>query len=456
MRTTADSLALRLSAAPLGNTDGPEAGRVPAERGAHCHTIVPPGADWPTVSRVLQVSPAWLAGSLPFPTGSLVVVDASGDAQSIAMAQPPQEAALAEWARILAPGGVVRIPMATVANEFAHAQGRVAFSKADNYIRLCSALQKFGLHHAAGDHGIFTARRGTLLPHSVDAPLTAREFAAHGKSRSSVPATFVVPVRDEAENLPKFFSFLEYASTNVPGEREFVVVLNGCTDGSAEISRRYAAGSTLDVRIVESEPGIVPAFRTGITARRLDGYVGKLDADVVIHPHALDLMHHHLDAHPEVLVTYAEPVPIDSAQLYNRPEHHPAESSRRLYFNGKASLYRSDPFSLPGVAPLADELRAEDIFLSFYFVYFHGLNSVGRTPHAIVYHKTIGSYDDLVRMISRTKSEIARILQLVPDFGVLELVLAQEIVPGEYRAILERAGMDAGYVDDWLRLPTTK
>jgi hypothetical protein len=197
-------------------------------------------------------------------------------------------------------------------------------------------------------------------------------------------------------------------------------------------------------------------LRAGIAARRLDGYVGKLDADVVIHPHALDLMHRHLDAHPDILVTYAEPVPIDAAQLYNRPEHNPAESTQRLYFNGKTSLYRSDPFALPGVAAVADELRAEDVFLSFYFTYFHGLGSIERTPHAIVYHKTIGSYCDLVAMISRTRSEIGRILRRVPEFRILELVLTQETAPGEYRALLERAEMETGYVDDWTRLATTK
>lgn len=418
--------------------------------------IISLASDWPAASRVLRADPPWSTDPLPFPAASFVVIDAAGAGVNVDMVvASPQEGALVEWSRILARGGVLRLPVPTAGNRLAGSQGAEVLS--DGHLRkLESALRAKDLHPIACDSGVLTARRGILTPHAVDLPLTAREFAARRGLRSSIPATFVVPVRDEAENLPKFFSFLENASHDATEAREFVVVLNGCTDTSAEVARRCAAGTELDVRLVESEPGIVPALRAGIAARRLDGYVGKLDADVIIHPYALDLMHYRLDAHPDVFVTYSEPVPIDAAQSYNRPEHNPAELSRRLYFNGKASLYRSDPFVLPGVASVADDLRAEDVFLSFYLTYFHGLESIDRTPHAIVYHKTIGSYQDLVAMISRTRSEIGRILRRIPEFGVLDQVLAQEAAPGEYRALLERAETEARYVDDWTRLVTTK
>lgn len=207
---------------------------------------------------------------------------------------------------------------------------------------------------------------------------------------------------------------------------------------------------------MSSEPDIVNAFRTGIDNRNLRGFVGKLDADTILHPHTLDLMSMYLVEHPDVQVTYSEPTPIDSQFSYNEAEHEPMIRSKRLYIHGRASLYRRDPFAEIAKQDILGTIRAEDMFLSFYYTYFYGLESIAVTPHALVYSKTVKNLDDLIIQISRSSSEMARIFEVYPPFQILEKLLEREIYPSEYRRIVDEAKNNMVKVDDWTSLPSTK
>lgn len=87
----------------------------------------------------------------------------------------------------------------------------------------------------------------------------------------------VVPAHQEADRVGACLDAL--ADGWVPGELDVVVVVNGSTDGTADVARRRAEALGIDVRVVDlPEPGKAGALREGerlTSAPRL-----YLDADV--------------------------------------------------------------------------------------------------------------------------------------------------------------------------------
>lgn len=250
------------------------------------------------------------------------------------------------------------------------------------------------------------------------------------------PSSYVIPVHNESKNLPHFLSFLENIANQLDTEREFIFVVNGSTDDSEEIIQSYIPESYLKMKIKHSDTGIMQAFEAGIEAREYDGFVGKLDVDTILHPHSLDLMEMNLTEKSELQATYAEPTPFDAQQLYNEAEHNPLIRSKRLYIHGRSSLYRGDPFAELNDRSVIQKLSAEDIFLSFYLAYHFGLDSMASTPHALVYSKTVISYDDLVKQLSRNASEMQRVFDVFPPFRSLDKLLQREIYPGPYQEVI--------------------
>lgn len=299
-------------------------------------------------------------------------------------------------------------------------------------------------------------------PHTVDAPMPERAFREkcqtfNEKYPDAEPATFIVPVHNEENNLAHFLTFLESASHRIEAPREFVFVINGCTDKSEEILRHYLGQTHLDARVVTSDKGIMVAFQKGIEERKYKGPVGKLDADTILHPHALDLMQMFLAESPEVGVTYSEPLPLNAKTEFNAVDYTPELRSRRLFHHGRASLYREDPFDQLADRELPKALRAEDYFLSFYFTYFRGLGSMVRTPHAMVYGKSVQNFDDLATQVARTGAEIDRVTQVFPPFNILRKLLRREIFSPEYKKLVADAEqVEIDTTGEYARLSSTK
>jgi len=161
--------------------------------------------------------------------------------------------------------------------------------------------------------------------------------------------------------------------------------------------------------------------------------------------------------HPEVHATYAEPTPIDSQFPYNEAEHNPMIRSKRLYVHGRASLYRDDPFAAVTNQDIFQSIQVEDMFLSFFLVYFCGLKSIARTPHALVYSKTVKNLEDLTIQIARSASEMARIFEVYPPFMILEKLLDREIYPSLYKEIVDEVRKQTREPrDEWPQLKSTK
>lgn len=308
----------------------------------------------------------------------------------------------------------------------------------------------------ARSRSVVVARASARIPGTAPTICTSRDLRDRVARYGPAVSTFVVPVRDEQDNLQKFFAFLEGATNHLQSEREFIAVVNGCTDQSERIARSIARRSSLDLRVITSTAGIVPALAAGITARRLHGFVGKLDADIIVHPLMLDALEHDLLSRRHLKVTHAEPLPADAFCEFSAPDHRLDLVSRRLYFNGKASLYRSDPFGWPTIPSLLPFVRAEDILLSFYAAHYHGHDAIGLARNAVCYQRTVGTFPDLVRMLSRTRSEINRILQAEPKFAALTHLFDQRSFSPSWSQLVGRAAEEVVECDEWLRLPSTK
>lgn len=311
---------------------------------------------------------------------------------------------------------------------------------------------------------MLVSARNTREVHQVELPLTEEEFYQQCeefvRKYHAPPTSFIIPVYNEERNLPHFMASLEHTTNRINSPREFIFVLNGCTDNSGEIIRRYMKGSRLKMKLIEcSQRGIVPAFVAGIANRDMQGYVGKIDADILLHPHTLDLLIMDLTQNPQSYVTYAEPFPIDSVCVYNQVEHNPPLRSRRLYIHGRTSLYRDDPFSLLTDRTPLEKIQVEDIFLSFFFAYFLGLDSIRRCPHAIIYSKTVKSLEDLAIQTARVSLELERIFNIYPPFRILKELLTREIYSSQYLSLLDGLDLpnDKSLRNDvWPRLSTTK
>lgn len=310
------------------------------------------------------------------------------------------------------------------------------------------------------DYAVYTGHK--KLPHDIDNPLGDKDFMKKCQifkdTHLAVPdASFVITIYNEANNLPHFLSFLEAIKNETGMRREFIFVLNGCTDESENILHTFLNQTALKAKVITSlEKGILPAFKEGMRNRDYDGFVGRFDADIFLHPHTLDLMQMHLAENKLAQVTYAEPLSMDSPSAYNEPWYNPNILSKRLYYTGKTSLYRENPHVREDIRDMPSNLIADDIFTSFYLTYFYGLGSISRTPHALVYEKVVNNFDDLVNQQSRCDSEITRILDAYPHFNNLNGLTVQEVFPSAYLDLINKTKEKSTYVEDWIRLESTK
>lgn len=300
------------------------------------------------------------------------------------------------------------------------------------------------------------------VPHQHSAPYDQDDYidackkaeASHGMFPRE--SAFVIPTMNEAKALPSFLESLSACANYFSVRREFIFVINGCTDESESIVRSFVNNVDSNIHIVHSSPGILAAFIAGVGARRTAGFVGKLDADIVVDPFALDLMEIHLVTSPETIVTYAEPLTKDDPTLFNVPTKRPEALSKRLYYTGKASLYRTDPTVESVISNSPANFATEDIPLSFHYLYQHGIGAIQLAPGACVYEKSVATMDDFVSQVWRSECEVERVLESWPQFALLGAITKQDIFDPSFRKLTETALRIPRPADGWTRLETTK
>lgn len=245
----------------------------------------------------------------------------------------------------------------------------------------------------------------------------------------TTPLSIVVPVHNEESKLPQFFwALLSSIKKAQLVNFEVIFALNGCNDKSAELVQYFAEQVDFPVIVAKTDKGILPAFIGGIKARKLDGYIAKMDVDVSPHPHALGLMYMFLSQNEKVQVTYAYPETIEgTCDPYNVGEVFQEFRTKRNFFHGRMSMYRQNPFSLFNETLILNSgAVVEDMILSSCYAYYYGLDSISPTSHAIVRSATPTSLDFLVHQRSRIRKETKRVLRQFPQFGILKKVLARK------------------------------
>ncbi len=177
----------------------------------------------------------------------------------------------------------------------------------------------------------------------------------------------LVPVWNAASTLA---DALTCVGAQTLADLEALVVLNGCTDGSAVIVREFAARDPRFVIVERAEAGIVGALNEGL-ARAKAPLVARFDADDLMAPERLALQVAALDAHPEwtavtSAVDYATvdgspvgrgmarhvgwlnglttPAALRGARFIDAPVAHPAVSFRAAAVRD-AGGYRDGPFA---------------------------------------------------------------------------------------------------------------
>jgi len=268
-----------------------------------------------------------------------------------------------------------------------------------------------------------------LSPHRQEDLLTDEEYKELKKDFiPEAHLSIIVPVCNEEKNLPHFFWSLLAGIKNAPlSDLEVIFSLNGCTDQSEELIEYLKAKVDFPVEVIETEKGILPAFIDGIKVRKLNGFICKADVDAFSHSHALGLMYMFLSQQRNIEATYATPIPSEKAiNLYNIGEWHQSFRSQRRYIHGRFSMYKRNPFELFNPNMLRESgAVVEDMILSSCYVYYHGLDSIAPTPHAVVKSASASSLEEVVFKRVRIRRENKRILNQFPQFKVLKNILAR-------------------------------
>jgi glycosyltransferase involved in cell wall biosynthesis len=116
---------------------------------------------------------------------------------------------------------------------------------------------------------------------------------------ASPSLSVVVPVRDEAPNLPATIGALLEALDGGGFEAELIVVDDGSTDGSGEVARAAADGRIPVQVLTQSNRGRFEARRAGLAAATGE-LVLLLDARVTLDRDALRFVRAHVDAGEDV------------------------------------------------------------------------------------------------------------------------------------------------------------
>ena len=126
----------------------------------------------------------------------------------------------------------------------------------------------------------------------------------------------IIPVRN-AENTVKFS--IESVLNQGVEDIEILTIINGCSDSSEE---RIKSINDRRIKILHSEPGIVPALNEGI--RRANGsLIARQDADDIWHQNKLNSQIQFLNKNKEIDILGTQLRVVDSANNHIRDTLYP-------------------------------------------------------------------------------------------------------------------------------------
>jgi biofilm PGA synthesis N-glycosyltransferase PgaC len=216
--------------------------------------------------------------------------------------------------------------------------------------------------------------------------------------------SIVVPAHNEAANIEQLLNSLLAQATQVAQVIEVVVVASGCTDDTAEISRRVSRGRPgVHVRVQERREGKVAALNEYLRIRdRRAEVIVCASADVQVEPDVVEKIVCYLRDNPRVGLVGARPVPDnDPHDLIGRmvcivwEMHHKVALTRPKM--GEVIAFRADLVEHLSELSVVDEASVEDIVTSKGF-------ELGYLPDAIVHNhgpESLGEYFEQRRRIAR-------------------------------------------------------
>ncbi len=242
-----------------------------------------------------------------------------------------------------------------------------------------------------------------------------------------VPVT--IPARNEERALGPCLDALLDAAEHARAEAglhfDLLVVLDECTDGTADVARGRG------VRTLRSSGGKVEAQRAGL---REGPFAVFVDADVLVTRPTLAALAEAMLARPEVMVAFPPKLPLPpvshgrlarALHVYNR-EH--GFSTQRTWFNGKCFAIRR--WSIPSRSELAARIerlpvdrfhdyaagmRVDDVYLSRRIVSEHGPAALCETERGCVYFRAPETLRGMYRYYRRMRMELQRISALFPE-----------------------------------------
>jgi glycosyltransferase involved in cell wall biosynthesis len=259
--------------------------------------------------------------------------------------------------------------------------------------------------------------------------------------------TIGIPVKNEENTIIGMLQSLVKAVGHLDKSTEYetIICLNGTTDDTEKVlkdSNYHILRQKLNLKIIHSKPGILPAERKIAITRKLHGFILFSDADIILDKYAIKELYNLMCKNDEVQVTYAEVLPKFqrmknnfSGMLsdYYKMRHLLPE---RKYFHGRLFLLRDDKELLEsndftknmkkipsrlvkdlylGVGPISD-----DIILSAKIFHKYGERSIKRAKNAFVYFYPPDNLHDFFIGVRRRTIEIERRNLLFPEYRKIQ------------------------------------
>lgn len=253
--------------------------------------------------------------------------------------------------------------------------------------------------------------------------------------KSFGPLTIGIAARNEENTIRQMLNTALLALSFMPADAvEVIVAINDCTDNTEAIVREVVAETSIGIRVVHSDKGVIPAQRTIMKMRRLKGIAVFLDADLLIDRQCIRKLVQAMED-PSVYVAWGRPIPYDAGHpkfksiIFNFSSYHPNLMAKKVYFTGRAFAVReyiipTNP-TIPGSIDsklakflcLKEGPIIEDMYLSRAIIKRHGIEAIKYVASAKVYFQPIASLKDFYYSRRRAAIEHIRLDMLYPQLA---------------------------------------
>jgi glycosyltransferase involved in cell wall biosynthesis len=264
--------------------------------------------------------------------------------------------------------------------------------------------------------------------------------------------TIGIPIKNEEANIETFVKSLQNAIKKINSvypklEVEVLFCFNGTTDNSKYLTENCIERLNLiNAKIIESAPGKINAMCQVSRVRKLDGWIGFIDADTKVDEDCLVHLIDTLKSDRKVFLVYAQVEPIfkkrKSILEKIQSTHYELRKylSPRKHFHGRVYIMRTDCFLRTGLRQskkysewiLKQGPLVDDIYLSRIIVHEFGLSSIKQNEKAIVSFSPPRNLRDFYFGQRRVLLEIKRLDLLYPEHAYVQSVYFRKIIRWSY------------------------